>query len=292
MPQYCAYFTKRVEQFYNEYEQVIATLLMPLRKEVHIMTQNERLYFLLDYLIKESPRYTDIKIPVETAEQKQLLRSLVNLRAPEPVTEEFLEIQDEYLKQETQSKGITDINTLIPLRDRLYIWQGDITTLKCGAIVNAANPAMLGCFVPCHGCIDNAIHTYAGVQLRAECDRLMKEQGYKEPTGQAKITGAYNLPCDYIIHTVGPVIHGRLTVNDCDLLKSCYIECLKAAEKNNIKSIAFCCISTGEFHFPNEKAAEIAVDTVTEHLKNSKIERVIFNVFKDKDMAFYTKLLG
>ncbi len=255
------------------------------------MTQNERLYYLLEYLIKESARYAEIAIPVETAEQKQLLRSLMNIRAPKPVSKEFLTIQDEYLKQETQNKGITDVDALFPIRDRLCVWQGDITTLKCGAIVNAANAAMLGCFVPCHGCIDNAIHTYAGVQLRAECNRLMREQGYKEPTGRAKITGAYNLPCDYIIHTVGPIVHGRLTEKDCDLLKSCYIECLKAAEKNNIKSIAFCCISTGEFHFPRERAAEIAIDTVTEYLKNAEIERVIFNVFQDRDKELYEKLL-
>ena len=215
----------------------------------------------------------------------------MNIRAPKPVSKEFLTIQDEYLKQETQNKGITDVDALFPIRDRLCVWQGDITTLKCGAIVNAANAAMLGCFVPCHGCIDNAIHTYAGVQLRAECNRLMREQGYKEPTGRAKITGAYNLPCDYIIHTVGPIVHGRLTEKDCDLLKSCYIECLKAAEKNNIKSIAFCCISTGEFHFPRERAAEIAIDTVTEYLKNAEIERVIFNVFQDRDKELYEKLL-
>lgn len=256
------------------------------------MTQNERLYFLLDYLIKESARYRDIYIPSEAAEQQRLLRSLMNIRAPKPCSEEFLRIQDEYLKKEIQSKGITDVNTLIPARDKLCIWQGDITALKCGAVVNAANSAMLGCFVPCHGCIDNAIHTYAGVQLRAECDRLMKEQGCMESTGRAKITGSYNLPCDYVIHTVGPVISGRVTEKDCNLLKSCYIECLMTAEEHNIKSIAFCCISTGEFHFPNEKAAEIAVDTVTEYLKNSEIERVIFNVFKDRDKEIYTKLLG
>lgn len=256
------------------------------------MTQNERLYFLLDCLIKESARYSDMQIPYDISEQKRLLRSLMNIRAPKPVSDEFLKIQNEYLQQETADKSITDVNTLAPVRDRLYIWQGDITTLKCGVIVNAANSAMLGCFVPCHGCIDNAIHTYAGIQLRAECDRLMNKQGYEEPAGRAKITGAYNLPCDYVIHTVGPIVHGRLTERDCELLKSCYIECLKRAEENNIKSIAFCCISTGEFHFPNEKAAEIAVSAVTEYLKNSEIEKVIFNVFKDNDKEIYTKLLG
>lgn len=254
------------------------------------MTQTERLYFLIDYLIKEG--CLNIEIPSNISEQKQLLRSLMNIRAPKEISEEFIKIQNEYLRQETADKGITDANTLAPARDRLYIWQGDITTLKCGAIVNAANSAMLGCFVPCHKCIDNAIHTYSGVQLRLECNKLMNEQGHKEQTGQSKITKAYNLPCEYIIHTVGPIVHGRLIEKDCELLKSCYTECLKKADKNGIKSIAFCCISTGEFHFPNEEAAKIAVNTVTEYLKKSEVERVIFNVFKDDDKTIYTKLLG
>ena len=254
------------------------------------MTQKERLYFLIDYLIKEG--YSDIKIPSDISEQKMLLRSLMNVRSPKAVSEEFIKIQDEYLQAETADKGITDVNNIVSVRDKLYIWQGDITTLKCGAIVNAANSAMLGCFVPCHKCIDNAIHTYAGVQLRPECANIMTKQGHEESTGQAKITNAYNLPCDYIIHTVGPIVYGGLTEKDCELLKSCYIECLKKAEENGIKSIAFCCISTGEFHFPNNKAAEIAVSTVKEYLQKSEIERVIFNVFKDEDRAIYTKLLG
>lgn len=256
------------------------------------MTQKERLYFLLDYLIKESDRYSGFEIPSDTSEQKGLLRSLMNMRAPKPVSAEFIKIQDEYLRQETNDKGITDANNLVPVYDRLYIWQGDITTLKCGAIVNAANSALLGCFIPCHQCIDNAIHTYAGVKLREECAGIMQKQKHSEKTGQAKITKAYNLPCDYVIHTVGPIVHGRLTQEDCALLKSCYIECLKKAEQYHIRSIAFCCISTGEFHFPNEEAAKIAVSTVTQYLKKSKIERVIFNVFKDEDKAIYTRLLG
>lgn len=256
------------------------------------MTQLERLNFLITTLIKEQPKYADIKIPQSTENKKQLLRSLMNVRPPMNADAAFLKIQDEYLQLETAAKGITDSDTLPFICGKISLWQGDITTLKCGAIVNAANSAMLGCFVPCHGCIDNAIHTYAGIQLRAECNSLMKEQGYKEPTGQAKVTDAYNLPCDYIIHTVGPVIHGRLTEQDCALLKSCYIECLRAAEEYKIKSIAFCCISTGEFRFPNGKAAEIAVHTVTKYLKHSSIERVIFNVFKDRDKEIYTKLLG
>lgn len=256
------------------------------------MTQLERLNFLITTLIKEQPNYADIEIPQSTENKKQLLRSLMNVRQPMNADSAFLKIQDEYLQLETAAKGITDSDTLPFICGKISLWQGDIATLKCGAIVNAANSAMLGCFVPCHSCIDNAIHTYAGIQLRAECNRLMKEQGHKEPTGQAKITGAYNLPCDYVIHTVGPIIRGRLTEQDCDLLKSCYIECLKAAEEYKIKSIAFCCISTGEFRFPNGKAAEIAVQTVTKYLENSSIERVIFNVFKYRDKEIYTKLLG
>jgi O-acetyl-ADP-ribose deacetylase (regulator of RNase III) len=256
------------------------------------MTQNERIIFLLDYLIKESVNYRDMEIPKNVSEQKYLLRSFMNIRSPKPASDEFLKIQNEYLQQEIGENGITDVDTLIPIRDKMCVWQGDITTLKCGAIVNAANSAMLGCFVPNHRCIDNAIHTYAGVQLRVECADIMNKQGFEEPTGAAKITNAYNLPCDYIIHTVGPIIRGRLSKKDCELLKSCYVECLKKAEENNVKSIAFCCISTGEFHFPNDKAAEIAVDTIREYLKNSKIEKVIFNVFKDIDRDIYMNLLN
>lgn len=270
------------------------------------MTQDERRLFLLNYLIEESEEYSriqvlaseesekyrKIQVPASKEEQKKLLRSLFNVRPAKEAADEFLKIQNEYLQYEIKSKGITNANTLPPVRDKISLWQGDITTLRCGAIVNAANSCLLGCFIPCHGCIDNAIHTYAGIQLRLECDYIMQRQKHKEPAGQAKLTKAYNLPCDYVIHTVGPIVYGSLTDNDKTLLKSCYKECLKEAEKNKIKSIAFCCISTGEFHFPKEKAAEIAVKTVTEYLKNSKIERVIFNVFKDDDKRIYENLLG
>lgn len=180
------------------------------------------------------------------------------------------------------------------------MWQGDITTLKCGAIVNAANSQMLGCFCPCHGCIDNAIHTFAGVQLRLECAEIMHAlpasretpQGFEEPVGKAKITAAYNLPCDKIIHTVGPYVGGGLTDEHCGQLRSCYRECLETAVRNGITSIAFCCISTGEFHFPNKKASEIAVQTVDEFLQNNSEIEVIFNVFKDDDYGIYKQLLG
>lgn len=201
-------------------------------------------------------------------------------------------MQDEYLKEEINKKGIVDINNLNPIQKGIYLWQGDITTLRCDAIVNAANSAMTGCYLPNHRCIDNAIHSFAGVELRLECDEIMNRQGHGEPTGQAKITNAYNLPCKYIIHTVGPIISYKLTSEDCELLANCYRSCLNLAAKNNLESIAFCCISTGEFHFPNDKAAQIAIKTVEEFMKkDTSVKKVIFNVFKDMDKEIYRELL-
>lgn len=257
------------------------------------MTQQERRIYLIQELLKEQPRYSDMQIPQDEQEQKRLLRSLFNIRMPRAVSHEFLEVQDAYLQTATAEKGITDLSDLQPIQNGIYLWQGDITTLRCDAIVNAANSQMLGCFCPCHGCIDNAIHTYAGVQLRAACAELMKAQNHEEETGRAKITPAYNLPCKYVLHTVGPIIRGRLSGRDKELLASCYRSCLELAERNGVKSIAFCCISTGEFHFPNDVAAEIAVQTVKEYKQqtNSEIE-VIFNVFKDIDYEIYRDLLG
>lgn len=255
------------------------------------MTQTERRIFLIRSLLGEQPRYQDMKIPQKEQEQKQLLRALLNIRMPKETDPDFLQIQDEYLREETARKGITDYHSLSPLEKGIYLWQGDITALRCDGIVNAANSQMLGCFCPNHGCIDNAIHTFAGVQLRAACAEIMQRQGYEEPTGGAKITPAFNLPCNYVLHTVGPIITGSLTDKDCDLLKSCYLSCLELAEKNKLESIAFCCISTGEFHFPNDKAAKIAVETVREYQKHSQIE-VIFNVFKPGDYDIYKSLLG
>ena len=256
------------------------------------MTQNERLMFLIKYLKNENPQYRDLQVPCSCEEQKILFRSLVNLREPKEASDEFLKIQNEYLKYEINTKSITNSDNLPFYENKISLWQGDITTLKCGAIVNAANSAMLGCFVPCHKCIDNAIHTFSGVQLRLECNDIMQKQGFSEQTGKAKITKAYNLPCDYILHTVGPVVNGILTEKHCRLLSACYNSCLNLAEQSGIRSIAFPCISTGEFHFPNEKAAEIAVNTVRNYLQNSEIERVIFNVFKDDDKRIYERLLG
>lgn len=254
------------------------------------MTQAERRIFLINYLLSERGEKADV--PQDEYSQRRLLRSLFNVRMPAPVSEDFLRVQDEYLQEEADHKGITDIADLEPIQKGLYLWQGDITTLKCDAIVNAANSQMLGCFNPCHGCIDNAIHTYAGVQLRNACYELMTAQGHEEPTGQAKITRAYNLPCQYVIHTVGPIVSGRLTARDCEMLKSCYLSCLKVAEENDVNSIAFCCISTGVFGFPQNEAAQIAVQTVRDYKEkhNSDI-KTIFNVFKNEDLAIYEKVL-
>ena len=256
------------------------------------MNQNERRIFLIQELLKENKRYEDMEIPQDFEEQRALLRALMNVRIAKNIDDEFIKVQDEYLKEEIKRKGIVDIDDLKPIKDGIYLWQGDITTLRCDAIVNAANSGMTGCYVPNHRCIDNCIHSFAGVQLRLECDEIMTKQGYSEPTGQAKITKSYNLPCKYIIHTVGPIINGKLTSKDCDLLESCYKSCLELAVKNNLDSIAFCCISTGEFHFPNDKAAQIAVKTVEEFMKKeTSLKKVIFNVFKDMDKEIYRKLL-
>ena len=256
------------------------------------MNQNERRIFLIQELLKENKRYEDMEIPQDFEEQRALLRALMNVRIAKNVDDEFIKVQDEYLKEEIKRKGIVDIDDLKPIKDGIYLWQGDITTLRCDAIVNAANSGMTGCYVPNHRCIDNCIHSFAGVQLRLECDEIMTKQGYSESTGQAKITNSYNLPCKYIIHTVGPIINGKLTSEDCDLLESCYKSCLELAAKNNLDSIAFCCISTGEFHFPNDKAAQIAVKTVEEFMKKeTSLKKVIFNVFKDMDKEIYRKLL-
>lgn len=255
------------------------------------MNQSERRIYLIQSLLKERSEYGDMAIPSDKQEQKMLLRGFMNVRMPKNINEEFLKIQDEYLQDERKEKHITKLSELKPLQEGIYLWQGDITALECDAIVNAANSGMTGCYVPNHRCIDNCIHTFAGVQLRLECAKIMRAQGFEEPTGKAKITKAYNLPCKYILHTVGPIVQGRLTERDEELLASCYRSCLELAEQYGIKSIAFCCISTGEFHFPNQKAAEIAVRTVMEYRREtgSKME-VIFNVFKDLDREIHEQL--
>lgn len=256
------------------------------------MTQQQRLEFLIHALIQERTDRAKTAIPTEPAEQQRLLRTLLNLRPPAPASAQLLETQDAYLQEELRRKGITRLPELTPVAGQLYLWRGDITTLQADGIVNAANSQMLGCFHPCHGCIDNAIHTYAGLQLRLACAELMGRQGCKEPVGCAKITPAFNLPSKYVLHTVGPVVNGQLTYGHCAQLASCYRSCLKLAQEHGLSSLAFCCISTGEFRFPNRQAAEIAVGTVTEYIRDSKSDiEVVFNVFKKEDYGIYQQLL-
>lgn len=259
-----------------------------------MMTQDERLIFLLRDLLAERKEYEDIPVPDSLSEKRRLLRSLMNVRPPVPVREDFLRVQDAYLVDRLAERGVTRLKDLTPVRPGLYLWQGDITTLAVDAIVNAANSQMLGCFVPCHGCIDNAIHSAAGLQLRDACAEIMRAQGHPEPAGRAKLTRAYNLPARYVLHTVGPIVGRWVTWKDRRELAACYRSCLALAAEHGLRSVAFCCISTGEFHFPNQEAAEIAVRTVREFLEQqtTSVERVIFNVFKDLDAAIYRRLLG
>lgn len=255
------------------------------------MNQQERRLYLIRELLQETQE-PSLTIPTDFLAQKQLLRGLMNIRPPRPISQSFLRIQDAYLQEEQRKRGIVSLDTLSPIQPGIYLWRGDITTLSCDAIVNAANSGMTGCYVPNHHCIDNCIHTFSGVQLRLDCANLMQQQGYAEPTGQAKITPAYNLPCRYILHTVGPIISGRVSRKDRAALASCYHSCLELAAAHQLESVAFCCISTGEFHFPNEQAAEIAVQTVQQFLRQeTSVKQVIFNVFKDVDQTIYKRLL-
>lgn len=275
-------------------------------KEMNIQNQDERLDYLVEELCKDSIEYKDMK--VNKADRRMVMRSLMNIRMPKQISKEFFKVQDEFLKEETIEKGIVNLNDILTIReeynsnidyaDKISIWQGDITRLAVDGIVNAANSQMLGCFVPCHKCIDNAIHSSAGIQLRQECYEYMQEKrkieiDYEEPTGSAVVTSAYNLPCKYVIHTVGPIVYNELTDRLRDDLKNCYLSCLKSAIDNEIRSIAFCCISTGDFHFPNEEAAKIALSVVSNFLKTHEeyIDRIIFNVFKDYDLDIYKKLI-
>ena len=261
------------------------------------MNRIERLQYLNRLLLAEMPEYRPQaqRFPQDADSQRRLLRSLMNLRPPMPLDERFLAAQDALLSAEREERGVVDGSEIpaVAAYPQISIWQGDITRLRADAIVDADNSTLLGCFCPCHGCIDNAIHSAAGLQLRDECSQIMKAQGHPEPNGRAKLTKGYNLPAPYVLHTVGPIIQGRVTRRDREELASCYRSCLELAAKHGLKSVAFCCISTGEFHFPNQEAAEIAVKTVTDFLQTpSSIQRVIFNVFKDADKQIYRGLLG
>lgn len=257
------------------------------------MNQEERRLYLLKYLLEEQNPFKRKHIPSDEQGQRELLRTLMNVRMPKPISDEFLVIQDEYLTEENTKDGITDIAELQPINQdaRIYLWQGDITALKVDAIVNAANSQMCGCFRAMHNCVDNIIHSKAGIELRLCCNNIMQAQGHEEPAGRAKITPGYNLPCKYVLHTVGPIVQGRLQKEHEELLASCYYSCLELAEEYEVKSIAFCCISTGVFMFPKKRAAEIAVETVRKYYEETGSQmKVVFNVFKDEDYAIYSRI--
>ena len=289
------------------------------------MTQKERRLYLITELLKEDKGSAGFKlglvpgneggfvIPDDEKSQRDILRALMNIRGPYSISEDFLRIQDEYLQQVNKERGITDIADLKPVREaggfdtstglsdrrrnhraQLYLWQGDITTLKVDAIVNAANSQLLGCFAPLHACIDNCIHTFAGIQLRLACNELMQKQGHEEGTGLCKITPAFNLPSRYVLHTVGPIIYTSVGPREKLLLENCYKNCLETASQNLLESVAFCCISTGVFRFPQDLAAQIAVETVEMWLTenpDSSVKKVVFNVFGNKDLEIYQGLL-
>ncbi len=268
------------------------------------MSQTERLDYLVEEFKEDSVRYRDLETPKDTEGKKRILRSLMNIRMPRRMDARVTEVQDEYLKERILENGIVMLPQIPTIAargsthafaDHISIWQGDITRLTVDAIVNAANSQMLGCFVPMHTCIDNCIHTFAGIQLRAECNRQMNQlrakygPDYEQPTAVPMLTDGYNLPAKKVIHIVGPIVEGRLTKDLEQDLAACYKNSLDLCLENGLRSVAFCCISTGVFRFPNKRAAEIAVKTVTDWLSEhpTAMERVIFNVFKDEDRAYY-----
>ena len=262
-------------------------------------TQEQRLDYLVEEFKTDSGEYKNLRTPADPEGKRRILRSLMNIRMPRELSDEVLAVQDEYLSGRAEEKGIVRLSDIPIIRDGLSIWQGDITRLEVDAIVNAANSQMLGCFVPMHTCIDNCIHTFAGVQLRAECNRQMEQlrirygRDYEQPTAVPMLTDAYNLPAKKVIHIVGPIVQHRLTSALEKDLADCYRNTLDMCIENGLKSVAFCCISTGVFHFPNRKAAEIAVCTVKEWIAAhpETMERVIFNVFKDEDRTYYEELV-
>ena len=258
------------------------------------MTHDEQRIWLIEQLLAERSDAGEIVIPEDEQEQKNLLRGLMNIRMPEPVSEEFLRIQDEYLRVDNEAAGIVKLDDLtsVDSDERIYLWQGDMSRLALDAVVNPANSGFTGCYQWLHSCLDNILGSKAGIQLRLYCNDIIEKQGYPEPTGQAQITPGFNLPAKYVIHTVGPIVQHRLTKENEKNLASSYLSCLKLADENKLENIAFCCISTGVFMFPNERAAEIAVETVKKYLDDtgSKI-KVVFNVFKDIDYLFYKNLL-
>lgn len=277
----------------------ITTIICSVFKWEVSMNQNERLDYLIEAFKEDSGEYKNLKVPVDIEEKKRILRSLMNIRMPREMNTEVLKIQDEYLREAINENGIVYLSDIDTVEDNISIWQGDITRLKVDAIVNAANSQMLGCFIPMHTCIDNCIHTFAGVELRNECNKKMNRlkirygRDYEQPTAIPMLTDAYNLPAKKIVHIVGPIVQGGLSKRNEEDLKNCYKNTLDLCVENGLRSVAFCCISTGVFHFPNKRAAEIAVATVREWLKENqgKMDLVIFNVFKDEDKKYYEREL-
>ena len=273
------------------------------------IAQEQRLDYLVEAFKTDSVEYKDLRTPVDAESKQKLLRSLMNIRMPRPMAKETLLVQDEYLKERAEERGIVRLDSIPsiaeslgskqPFADKLSLWQGDITCLAVDAIVNAANSQMLGCFQPCHSCIDNCIHTYAGIQLRAECHQQMQAlrsrygRNYEQPTALPMLTEGYNLPAKKVVHIVGPIVYDGLTPDLENELADCYRNTLDLCAENSLRSVAFCSISTGVFRFPKERASEIAVQAVTEWLAAhpGKMERVIFNVFNDRDRCNYEQNL-
>ena len=262
------------------------------------MTQEQRLDTLVEAFKADSVQYKDLQTPADTEGKRRILRSLMNIRMPKKLDGSVLAVQDEYLRERIRENGIVTLSEIPVIRDGMSLWQGDITRLSVDAIVNAANSQMLGCFVPMHTCIDNCIHTFAGVQLRAECNRQMNQlrirygRDYEQPTAVPMLTDGYNLPAKKVVHIVGPIVEDRLTPALENDLADCYRNTLDLCAENGLHSVAFCCISTGVFRFPPERAAQIAVKTVEQWLKahDGAMGRVIFNVFSDKDRMIYEHL--
>ena len=279
----------------NKKNNVFQMFIQRKRGRARMMKRSEQIHYLNEALLEEMPQYRREagRLPQDAESQRYFLRCLMNVREPRALSPRFLQAQDELLQAEREEKGIVHVADLpaVPGDERIVLWQGDITRLDADAIVNAANAQLLGCFRPGHNCIDNVIHSAAGLQLREECASIMRAQGHEEPTGQAKITKGYNLPAKHVLHTVGPIIEGPLTEKDRELLASCYRSCLKLAEENRLKSVAFCCISTGVFRFPKEEAARIAVSTVRGYLEKGTIEKVIFCVHGEENLRIYQNLL-
>ena len=257
----------------------------------------EKLDYLIEYLLEESGRNKEDYIH---RDKKTLYRALVNIREPKPISDDFLKAEDEYLKEELKKTKITDVKNIKSVKEKykktkitnsdvICIWHGDITKLKIEAIVNESNSKGIGCFIPNHKCVDNQINTFAGVRLRLECDEIMKPLNYKLETGKAIITKAYNLPAKYVIHTVGPVVEIQVTDENEQGLANCYINSLELAIQNNIRTIAFPCISTGIFDFPNVAASRIALKTVDDFISKNKdkFDKVVFDLWTDDDFEVY-----